>query len=831
MADRLPPGIRHRFYTADIVVEYTTAAEDATSGVDAALPTGTVAERTLLLADATTAVGVLQDTLANLHPDNTEVAPAYVQKVALYAQYFLTQWLNVPYSLRDPRLPDVDTGIPPNRVEYRIIDLGNNNGSTRSDQPFIKIGPSLNDGELQDDVPHELMHRVHFLYNPLMKDALGDEAVGIYGVFREGGAVFCTECVNDTLNRYAIQCGNRLKNPQNFSLTTYDLAGDYGGAILWKYIAEQNAGTHPDGPSAAQFETYRILLEQTATLGPGAPGLGYSIQAVRNACLLMGVPRQWDQFVYLDAARTELDSHETTWGNYLVANYVHGSASPLADGRFDYLEDDDPILWFATPPPPLNVLAKRQDGVKTPDNEVAIGENESASRTAIVRRWSAWYYRIRPKLTAPPRVLDIEIVAAAGFAEPLFQILKLGPGKAIVDIFRSESTTYHKRVCLDGVDEIAVIVAGRDTGGEFELNVQEIPAASDVMCTRWNTLEGKEYEIDQRDKAWTWLSPDIMVGNDVVGNADGTVFADWDNDLRVRVRNKGNADANGLDIRAWCRLEPNGAWQPVMNSLGVVQERINETLAAGTEAWFDMVWAPAPLVATQDVWTLKVELVSDGDSNTDNKIAFARCVARPFIQPDPSAAQPSTGRCFNVLSFGAIPRLIFPKIPGPPEPLLEPIIGSGIEEEAQKIEQHRRISHAALPPGLDSSSLVTLTYLDRNGLRTGVTRGIRTRSSALADLLNEVAAVTGRTVRLNNFAGRYARRMRKQTMKTFAWQLISVLGIIVAGLSVLYLGTEDQPTRSQLVGYFGGLIPFVIGVVTGSAVAGATGFLKGRGVL
>jgi hypothetical protein len=45
------------------------------------------------------------------------------------------------------------------------------------------------------------------------------------------------------------------------------------------------------------------------------------------------------------------------------------------------------------------------------------------------------------------------------------------------------------------------------------------------------------------------------------------------------------------------------------------------------------------------------------------------------------------------------------------------------------------------------------------------------------------------------------------------------------------LGTEDQPTRSQLVGYFGGLIPFVIGVVTGSAVAGATGFLKGRGVL
>ena len=78
----------------------------------------------------------------------------------------------------------------------------------------------------------------------------------------------------------------------------------------------------------------------------GDPGVGYDPTA-RTGTARTNMPwyGRFDQFRYYDISTTELDSHETSWGNYLIANYMHGTANPVADARFEYNEDEDSVTW------------------------------------------------------------------------------------------------------------------------------------------------------------------------------------------------------------------------------------------------------------------------------------------------------------------------------------------------------------------------------------------------------------------------------------------------------------------------------------------------------
>ena len=93
----------HEFFTPNIVVKYTT---------DATLPGGATnpnklptASATLPTADSTysmpngTTIGTVRKNLADLDPANTEVAPTYIQKVGLLAEYALSHYIAAPFSL------------------------------------------------------------------------------------------------------------------------------------------------------------------------------------------------------------------------------------------------------------------------------------------------------------------------------------------------------------------------------------------------------------------------------------------------------------------------------------------------------------------------------------------------------------------------------------------------------------------------------------------------------------------------------------------------------------------------------------------------------------
>ena len=67
---------------------------------------------------------------------------------------------------------------------------------------------------------------------------------------------------------------------------------------------------------------------------------GYILQDLREARGVVVGEGHLDRFQHLDVAGGETLSTETDWGNFLVANWLHGTGRPTPDLRFDYVEDD-----------------------------------------------------------------------------------------------------------------------------------------------------------------------------------------------------------------------------------------------------------------------------------------------------------------------------------------------------------------------------------------------------------------------------------------------------------------------------------------------------------
>lgn len=608
-ADDFPSGTTVKtFYTANIAVKYTTDA-GSVHAVDASLP---AADATLSLPDGTN-IGTIRSNLAALHPANTEVAPTYVQKIGLIAVYALGRFINPPFSLRDPRAGSA-------RLEYRILEQGAGfAGGTNASWSHVEVDPNNSDAQNFGTVPHEMFHQVQYRYNATTTRS------GIYGILREGGARLAEDSVNDLPNRY-VDSGKLIFDQPN--QTMIDLGGAstpirYAAGLFWKYYVEQHSTlTGAAAEPAIGVDAYRTVLEETATVQPGDPGIGYTTAGLRSARRRQPWYGSLDEFGYYDPARTELGSHETTWGNYLIANYLHGTAMPSTDSRFDYKEDDEPVTSTV-----IATLSALQSAVLTGD-EISTSQGSNVVRSVAGHLpWAARFYRVTPSGTSPPRMLRIALAASAGMTDPLIQILRIGPANALLDVHRSDLTSYAKTINMAGLQSVVVIVASRDTGGDFQLTFQEVATATDVMVTRWNTRVGTEYEVNPAGWSWTWVSPDVMVDTDDDLAPDPMVFFGQNNKLKIRLRNRGNANATGIRVDLWYQKATpfltSAGWIPITNAAGAVQSISSASLAAGAEQWFSVDWAPVDDGTHHPHWCVKALVSATGDPNPDNKMVLS----------------------------------------------------------------------------------------------------------------------------------------------------------------------------------------------------------------
>jgi hypothetical protein len=635
-ADPFGGAAVRQFFTANIVVKYTTAATlpDGSANPNA-LPAGSAAVPTADInytMPSGTVIGTVRASLADLDPANTEVAPTYIQKIGLLAELALSRYIAAPFAYRDPR-----GGLA--RLEFRVLSLGAGVAGYAVPTDFhMELNTANADSQNLGTVPHELFHLVQFRYN-----AGGTAAGGIRGSMMEGGARLIEESINETPNRYVesaadgdVTTGVVRRGIFQFpEETLLDLGGTqsllrYAAGLMWKYIAEQHSTRTgaPDEP-AIGVDSYRRIIEQMV---PTADG--FTVAAVRNGRAALPWYGSFDQFAYYDAAATELNSHETTWANFLLANYFHRLWTPAAAGfdrRFDYMEDDDL---------PGNVAKLNTFSPVIAEN-FTVAAGSSATKVVTGHKpFAARYYELTPNAASPPRMVRVGFSASAGLSDPVVQIVRIGAGNTLVDIHRSDRTAYSKTINMTGLTKVLVVVASRENSGDFTLHVDEVASASDVMVTRWNTAAGTEYEVDPAGWSWTWISPDIMVDTDDDLLDDTAVFFGRDNKLKVRLRNRGNTAASNIQVAFWYQKATpflsSAAWIPVQDSGGTTQQLSGLMLPAGTDNWFSVNWAPLDDGTHHPHWCVKVAVSCPGDPNSDNKVAFRNFADVAVANPDTS---------------------------------------------------------------------------------------------------------------------------------------------------------------------------------------------------
>jgi hypothetical protein len=403
---------------------------------------------------------------------------------------------------------------------------------------------------------------------------------------------------------------------------------NYAAALFWKYVAEQ----HAEDTSCKQepfigINSYRQMLESTSGSQP------YDIVGLRKASSMMTRPASFDEFQYLDNTKTELERSETTWGNYLIANYVHsGDLSPIGERRYVYLEDQDlvtwPYLFWDRDETPVDVrrLAKLGAVIKTYNN-LKIGSGGRVSRTVIGHPpYAATYYRIKLDSPSALRAFRVSLSAFSGLTDPLIQILSFDSNGVLSDVVRSDQIRYSRIINVKNLSSVVVIVATRMTGGDYTLRLDEIEGGPDPMITRWNSKTLTEYEIDPRNNAWEFKSVDLTVNTEPP--LSGGVLMGVDNKLNVRVHNRGNVPVESFEIDLQYqpyrrRLDP-PVWQPVRNSSNVTQTISGTGLTAAGSTGFsqslEVAWAPT--MTSSHGWCIKATIKAEGDANNDNNVAI-----------------------------------------------------------------------------------------------------------------------------------------------------------------------------------------------------------------
>jgi hypothetical protein len=456
-------------------------------------------------------------------------APTYVKLACFWLERALASYTSPPFSMLNP------AGGGPIPVFINTDPFG----SAGSSAFFLNnaLAPDL----LCAVAVHELFHMVQFQY--------GGGGAWAFSL-TEGGAVFAEDSAADSMNRYLDEActnfnGIGVQSNPNLSLVT---AG-YKCSLFFRYVAEQHSPLiNPVDEPKIGVETYRTILEQCS-------GGTYSTADMKQA--IEGLPwyQSFYEFGYLDPARLDLTSNEVTFGNYVLACYLKDLGTNVPDRRFDFMEDGDNIfiddVLRATVDPGLpsntNLISPVISGTAT------ITVSTGASFSSSVNIFATRYYELNIDPAATN--LTIAFSAGAGLTSCLFQLALIDQDGNVRDIYRSDRTSYSKFITSmragKRLAKIVCAVSGSNSSGSFTVAVTPASPGADVMVTRWHSLVSREYHIDSRNWAWTWVSPDIWVDNDGDGIADGSVFFNFDNQLHIRLHNKGNAAASGISVNFW----------------------------------------------------------------------------------------------------------------------------------------------------------------------------------------------------------------------------------------------------------------------------------------
>ena len=500
--------------------------------------------------------------------------PTYIKRLCFWLERALNSYITPPFSMLNPAA----AGKIPVNVIAETFGGANPSG--------FHIGNALSNDLMCAVTVHELFHMVQYEY--------GGTGLWRQSVF-EGGAVFAEDTAAELMNRYLDEAGANFNGDgvmvvPNQSIST----ASYKCSLFWRYVAEQHSPliTAADEPKIG-VETYRRTIEECSAGG-------YTTANVRTALRNLPWYQDFYEFEYLDPMKLDLTRAETTLGNYALACYLKDLGTNVPDRRFDFMEDEENIYIDEVIAPILGSPLQTTLASVVPSGTGTVTTASAASFAGSVNTFANRYYEVNidPGVTN----VTVQFTAGTGLTRPVFQIALIDEDGAVRDIHRTDKATYTKQITSlrDGVrlTKLAVVVTGADSSGSFSVSATSTAPAPDVMVTRWHSVMKNEYEIDSRNWAWTWISPDIWVDNDEDGSADGQVFFNFNNKLHIRLHNKGNLEAPGIQVEFFYQDASGGlsdaGWLPVQNTGGITQVLSGLTLASGASNDWVVDWSPSP---------------------------------------------------------------------------------------------------------------------------------------------------------------------------------------------------------------------------------------------
>lgn len=505
--------------------------------------------------------------------------PAHAQAVALMAAYAMKVFGGLGFKVPASLTIHLCTFGAEAGAKYR--------GGTEVWLDHVWVSTQLDGADALLTVAHELFHRVQYLYNPTIA-----KTSPFYAALREGGARLAEDWVLDSGDRY-LKDGSELLGDPGRPLAHHAAPGgeiaphSYAAALFWRWLCEQH-GEIARGPDFGP-EVMRTILERMSDES------GYILQDLREARGLVAGSGHLDRFEHLSLAEGEILSTETDWGNFLVANWMHGTASPTSDLRFDYVEDDAgggkfsrkrPFVW------PGETLRAETLATKPYLFTIPAG---------AVRAGFAARYTVVDLDGAAPPLLQVDFAAEDGMVDPLVQLLLIRRDAAgqehLQDLIRTDAARWTRFVPTAGLAQVVIIVAARERPGRYRLGVGAAAGRAVLHMTPWNAAPGTSFETDPRSGDWSWTSPDLVRDGD---------------HLRLRVTNRGDAasgtlrvvvDAQGttpdLPLRA-------GAWH-------TVGEASLAPVAAGATGEIRLPWQAPRVPVGATGWGLRAT-VTDGAS-------------------------------------------------------------------------------------------------------------------------------------------------------------------------------------------------------------------------
>ena len=409
--------------------------------------------------------------------------PAHVQAVALMTAHSLGVYRDRGFKV-------------PKEMTIRLCTHGgeagaNYRGGTEVWLDHVWVSTRLDGPDALLTVAHEVFHRVQYLYN-----ATSAKTSPLYAALREGGARLAEDWVLDSGDRYLKDGAEFLGDPGRPLLYHAAPGGEiaphsYAAALFWRWMCEQHGKTprDPDGGHEVMRTILESMIDKT----------GYILQDLREARGIVFGQGHLDRFEHLDVAGGETLSTETDWGNFLVANWMHGTAKPVSDLRFDYVEDDAGDGRFAKTRPfvwPNEIIKAERLPTKPYVFEIPGG---------AVRAGFAARYTVIDLAGAPPPLVEVGFAVEQGMEDPLVQLLLIRRDAAgqefLQDLVRLDGRHWTRLVPTKGLAQIVVIVAAREKPGRYRLTASATANRAVLHVTPCNAAAGTSFETDPRGAA------------------------------------------------------------------------------------------------------------------------------------------------------------------------------------------------------------------------------------------------------------------------------------------------------------------------------------------